>query len=403
MDTVSASSDALKQRFTITPCAEGSRDKSAALSQAKFAEKLIKAANDSASIAPGKKDATRTASVRVDVIRVAAASVKADAPHAAAVPVKADAPHNAAAPVKADAPHAAAAPVKADAPHTAAAPVKADARHTAAVPVKADEPCAAVAIGGDTPHKRASIRLMYGFKGVRDLAPPGTGDKFTVDLLNRALSLSHANLSHEKMSEIRQGIKVRNSAVRQFALTTRIDDTLARELLLSWSSWLKKEYDYISIQSALIKRLAKGRLSKYDNFKYLAAKNNAMELKVSAIAFQNLMPIFDRFINHGDDEGFIALQRCMIPERTQLSGIVTSIFFRRTSKLGLIWSQENNIPVYFDVDFTLKEASKKHRASYLPITFSEYKYYKKNQFSHVTERRLITQEPPFYLRCLGRK
>ena len=86
-----------------------------------------------------------------------------------------------------------------------------------------------------------------------------------------------------------------------------------------------------------------------------------------------------------------------------MTGIVNSIFFRKTSKLALKWSHENNIPVNFDMDFTHKAALKKNRQAYQPITFSEYKYFTKNQFENVKERHSVSQQPPFYLRCLGKK
>ncbi|WP_213993418.1 hypothetical protein [Sodalis sp. dw_96] len=251
--------------------------------------------------------------------------------------------------------------------------------------------------------KHMPVALMYGFVGVRDLAQTNDVHKITVDLLNRALMLSHGNLSHAKLIETQKGIKVRDSAVVQLAKVTRIDDGIAGQLLHSWSAYLKNSYDFISIQSALKRRFAKRTQSKCDNLKYLAIKNYALESKITSATIAGAMFIFDKFDRFGDEEGFKALERLQSPQKEQIAGIVGSMFFRRTSKLGLLWSKENDIPVYFDMDFTHKQAFKKLRNTYQPITFSEYKYYKKYRFDNVTERRFFSQEPPFYLQCLGRK
>ncbi|TCL04258.1 hypothetical protein [Sodalis ligni] len=260
---------------------------------------------------------------------------------------------------------------------------------------------AAANIKSDAQRKPRPVALMYGFMGVRDLERADGVDKITVDLLNRALMLAHGNLSSNKILEIQKGIKVRGSAVRQFAQTTQIDDETARYLLRSWSAYLQREYDFISLQSALRKRVAKHTLSNRENFKCLVKKNHAVGPKLDSNELKDIRFLFDKFMILGDTEGFIALQNYKSPNKERIAGIFSSMFFRRSSKLGLKWSKENNISVIFDMDFTPKQAFKKNRNSYQPITFSEYKFYKKNHFENVTERPLLSQELPFYLQCLG--
>jgi len=45
------------------------------------------------------------------------------------------------------------------------------------------------------------------------------------------------------------------------------------------------------------------------------------------------------------------------------------------------------VPVIFDVHFNYAEAHDKTVSGYRPITYSEYKFYKKYPFTHVMERR----------------
>ncbi len=132
---------------------------------------------------------------------------------------------------------------------------------------------AAANVKSDAQRKLMPVALMYGFVGVRDLEQAEGVNKITLDLLNRALTLAHGNLSHDKITEIQKGIKIRGSAVRQFVQATDISDETARKLLLSWSAYLQREYDLISVQSALRKRVAKHKLFKRADFKYLVEKN----------------------------------------------------------------------------------------------------------------------------------
>ncbi|QWA12332.1 hypothetical protein GTU79_06155 [Sodalis ligni] len=140
---------------------------------------------------------------------------------------------------------------------------------------------AAANVKSDAQRKPRPVALMYGFMGVRDLERADGVDKITVDLLNRALMLAHGNLSSNKILEIQKGIKVRGSAVRQFAQTTQIDDETARYLLRSWSAYLQREYDFISLQSALRKE---SQNTRYPIAKILNAwlKNHAVGPKLNS-------------------------------------------------------------------------------------------------------------------------
>lgn len=250
--------------------------------------------------------------------------------------------------------------------------------------------------------RRTAVSLIYGFKGIRDLAP-GKGEiKITVDLLNLALAISHQNLSQSKISEIKQGIRVKDIRAETFSVTAHTDNVTARRLLESWSAYLKREYNFISIQSVLKKRLEKTALSRDENLKYTASKNHALDSKINSTTMEKVSYIFSQFIECGDEIGFAALEHGKFPELYHVSYIISNIFFRRISKLALMWSCENDIQVKFDMDFTPEDVFEKCRRSYYPITYSEYKFYKKHHFEHVTERNLLPAKTPFCLWCLGK-
>lgn len=238
---------------------------------------------------------------------------------------------------------------------------------------KIDKPCA-------TP-----MSMIYGFRGIRNLAREPGSVKFTVDLLNLALSVTPHQLSQDKLGEIEKGLVASERNLQKFAALTGMDQQAANDLLQSWSSYLKTEYDFISIKS-LLKRKSRKYQKTLDYVAYTACKNFSLGSPVDPAILSAIKPVFREFLRHGDKMGFAAIARLPDSAIYYVAYIIITLFFRRTSKLALKWSYERNIPVIFDINFTPKEAYQSNPGQYQPITYSEYRFYKKHHFTHVTER-----------------
>ena len=249
----------------------------------------------------------------------------------------------------------------------------------------------------------APVTLVYGFKNIRNLDNIEGTVKFTIDLLNMALQISHRNLSHWVMNDIWRGLQFESSTADNFALMTGIDRTTTGWLLKSWADCLRSEYGFISIQEALQRKMLKYDFSCSETIKYLAVKNSLFPSRLNGVALNNTKAIFNVFIKYGDSLGFYKLGRCNPSVREEVTGIITTLFFRRISKLALKWSHQNGIPVIFDMNFTYKEARRKSMKDYRPITFSEFCYYKKNNFSNVTESQVQLRKKTSYFDCCGSK
>ncbi|TKI06355.1 hypothetical protein [Martelella alba] len=255
---------------------------------------------------------------------------------------------------------------------------------------------------GQTPFSMPVV-MAYGFNNVRNLANRDGKAKFTIDLLNRALNISHRNLSHRVIMDIWRGIRLQKTAVDRFAGVTGIDQQTAKFLLQSWADCLRDEYHFISIQNVLNKKTTKYDLSRLETVHYLCVKNFPGAACIEPAILNQLAATFQEFIKHGDYSGFHALARCDSSIKMASSSIISTLFFRRTSKLALKWSHDNAIPVNFDRNFSYKDAQRKSMKNYRPITFSEYCFYRKNRFNNVTEWQVVNNEFAAVFCCFGRR
>lgn len=232
------------------------------------------------------------------------------------------------------------------------------------------------------------VEMVCGFADSRNLDAKEGVKMFTVDHLNYALRISYEKFDGKIVQDIQRGIIIDHSMVDKFNTSTRIDLTLSRQLLQSWSLYLRDHYDFISIKKALLKRAAKCITPCGGCFEYLLSKNNAHKLKLSSSLKQAFRQVFTAIMENEDVSGLKILENFRPQKKIKLFSILKIIFFRRTSKLALKWCNEQRLSVNFDADFEHDAAMEAIPSGYRPITFSEYKFSKKKNFNNVFIRSL---------------
>lgn len=234
-----------------------------------------------------------------------------------------------------------------------------------------------------------SVVLVYGFYTDRKYNNSSAirEKKFIIEQLNMALGINFLNA--HLIEKLQNGIEIENFNIDLFSKETGIEKTISRELLTSWSTFLKEHYDFISIQSYL-----KRKYQKYDDVfaEYVLRRNHPTLQNTQTLPkLDEAKSLFSIFSEHGDQQGCAKTEATYIPIEayTEDKGIVgtalDNAFFRRTSKLALIWSHQVGISVIFYISFFSRQAEDKVKNTYRPITYSEYHFFKQQKLNHVTE------------------
>ena len=243
------------------------------------------------------------------------------------------------------------------------------------------------------------IRLLYGMDDVR-VPYLKEGDNLSkllrIDSLNLALKIEGGNLMNV-ISSIEKGLKIEEIHVHKLRGEISTTDRVARNLLEGWSSYLKENYKYISI-SELIRGNSETKLlhrfMKNSASKSFINENNTMDTDTKV----RIRKYADVFVNEGDEKGFQTLESESAENGPGFSYVFQNMFFRKTSKLGLAWAFSRSSEIsgvdflmyYNKSNFTEDMINKKEwkeRFEFNPITFSEIRYAKRNNFP-INEIRL---------------
>lgn len=242
----------------------------------------------------------------------------------------------------------------------------------------------------------APVKLLYGMEEVRKSYIEKQKDEplIRIDYINSALKITPDNLPNI-IGDIKKGIKVTDNDVK--FLVELVDNKItledSKEILTSWSAFLKKNYNYISLAE---------KSKKIKNPTEFILKNAPTEAeigrlggKVSPAVLAEVTPQIDHFLKLGNKKGFKKLEENLSgddPHKNIAFDIFANSFFRKTSKLGLDWAYSKGSPIGNGVDFLLysqrgqftEEALnskpwKDYTGSYSkraagPITFSEYRH-----------------------------
>ncbi|NDL64103.1 hypothetical protein [Acerihabitans arboris] len=230
------------------------------------------------------------------------------------------------------------------------------------------------------------VALVYGFAYARNFDDRDGIKKFSIDQLNHALGITYKRLNHNKIKKIQRGINVDKIMIKKFLQPTGIKTALAEELLRSWSRYLSENYEFLSIKSRLETKTAKCVQQCRGCLEYTLIKNNILDLYITPTLKNRAMEVFIMFLRKNDAAGFKTIRDGGGKIFHPLDSVVKTIFFRRASKLALKWSSELKIAVMFDASFAHDSAMTPSRTGYRPITFSEYKYSKKNNLDNVFVR-----------------
>lgn len=230
------------------------------------------------------------------------------------------------------------------------------------------------------------VALVYGFEQARNLSDGDGVKKFTIHELNDALAIDYISLDHEKILNIQQGITVNDAMIDRFFMKTGIAPNLGKELLLSWSLYMREHYEFISVKERLERKTSKCGDRCLGCLEFTLKKNNTFKKDLTPQLMDAAKDNAIAFLQHGDVAGFNALRVDDLNNAIFVDSVVKTLFFRRLSKLALKWSNKELIAVNFDVSFSDTDAIEGDRSRYRPITFSEYKYFKKNDLDNVFVR-----------------
>ncbi|EMG7889748.1 RHS repeat protein [Enterobacter hormaechei] len=197
-----------------------------------------------------------------------------------------------------------------------------------------------------------SFSLVYGMEDVRFDYYKTNHKKFNlirIDAINDALGITPEKISYDLMNQIKKGIKVTDSAIKEIKKENiNLSDGKAKEILKSWSTHLKKNFDYISISKNIRKKSKKGELLNTILKNYRGENMFYSRGKLESSAVSTVDKMTSDFINKNDANGFKQLTAGWDGGDVWEKGIsdaMVSMFFRKTSKLGLNWAFSNKSSV----------------------------------------------------------
>lgn len=239
------------------------------------------------------------------------------------------------------------------------------------------------------------ISLVYGFDNVRNLDSRDGVMKCSIEQLNQSLINFSGQKNYRTIKGIKNGIALSRRKVLNFNKLTGIDYATAKILLRSWRDFLRDNYDFISLKLQLIKKIEKCRTScrNRECAQNLIIKNSSVRPHIDDGLRREIKVILEKFVQQGDVSGFKALSLRHNKNARLLTGIMKTMMLRRISKLGMEWSRHIKIMVNFDVDFSHQTAMKYPRgnvAQYWPLTYSAYRYCKRQKHDHVLIRKVPT-------------
>ncbi|WP_086869245.1 RHS repeat protein [Kosakonia pseudosacchari] len=250
--------------------------------------------------------------------------------------------------------------------------------------------------GGDTSF---SVNLIYGTESSREeyLNIKGESEHLRIDSLNAAFNIDFKTL-HETTPRIKKGLPVGAENIKILQQhNPALPDDYARQLLSSWSAFLKKNYKYLSLSEYVKTKSKKGTLlqSLAKNYR---DNEGSLFTRIGVVQgpFKEAMEDFTKDFKKGDKTGYKKMERVdsMKDTRSNQQMVVYSLknaVFRKLSKLGLDWVYSGSSPIK-EVDFLMffegsrveaedynkrpwanLEKRRKNEA-FDPITFSEIRH-----------------------------
>ncbi|CNF36608.1 RHS repeat protein [Yersinia kristensenii] len=235
------------------------------------------------------------------------------------------------------------------------------------------------------------VRLFYGMNESRNKHSQANQDfhLLTIDDLNYSLNIKHDTLM-TAVEDINKGININDDHIEKLQQSLDVTDEVARNLLKGWSDFLKDNYKSISAsignesEIQILHRFAKN----YKDDEYL--NDDGMMPLGYKVKIRNFAK---SFISEGDQKGFVNIINASKQKELDYN-IMTAfanMFFRQTSKLGLAWAFSNGSPIsgvdflmhFRGVNFTddmINKKEWKEKFAFNPITFSEIRYARKNNF-----------------------
>lgn len=120
-------------------------------------------------------------------------------------------------------------------------------------------------------------------------------------------------------------------------------------------------------------------------------KNSPGRLHIGDGLWHDTNALVKQFVQRNDVAGFKTLSLRHNKNAQLLAGIMKTMLLRRISKLGMEWSRKIKIMVNFDVNFSHQTAMKftrGHHEQYWPLTYSAYRYCKRQKHDHVLIRKV---------------
>ncbi|AGN84308.1 RHS repeat domain-containing protein [Enterobacter sp. R4-368] len=245
----------------------------------------------------------------------------------------------------------------------------------------------------------SSVNLIYGTESSREeyLKIRGESGHLRIDSLNVAFNIDFKNL-HETAPKIKKGLPVGSANIKSLQKENpALSDDYAKQLLSSWSAFLKKNYKYFSLSEYMKAKSKKNTLLQSLAKNYRDDQGNLFtRIGVVQVPFKEAMEDFAKEFKKSDKAGYKKMERIDNMQGAKfnlemVSYALKNVFFRKLSKLGLDWVYSGSSPIK-EVDFMMffdgsrvesedynkrpwanLEKRRKNEA-FDPITFSEIRH-----------------------------